>query len=102
MTHYLHDIGYEKSPDTNHPSVSFSFIKHPEMLEAIRVHGKKYENLSVVDEILNMADLTVSYNGEPCTVWSRLEGIKEHYGVDSYHYRNAILIVNALGINEGL
>ena len=103
---FLHDIGYEKSPDTNHPSVSFdmisSFTKHPEMLEAIRVHGKKYENLSVVDEILNMADLTVSYNGEPCTVWSRLEGIKEHCGVDSDHYKNAMLIVNALGLNEGL
>ena len=103
---FLHDIGYEKSPDTNHPSVSFdmisSFMKHPEMLEAIRVHGKKYESLSVVDEILNMADLTVSYNGEPCTVWSRLEGIKEHCGVDSDHYKNAMLIVNALGINEGL
>lgn len=65
---FLHDIGYEKSPDTSHPSVSFdmisSFTKHPEMLEAIRVHGKKYENLSVVDEILNMADLTVSYSLE--------------------------------------
>lgn len=103
---FLHDIGYEKSPDTNHPSVGGnmidSFIKHPELLEAIKNHGKKFENLSQADTILNTADLTVSYNGKPCTVWERLDGIKERYGEDSEHYENARLMIEALGFTEDL
>lgn len=103
---FLHDIGYEKSPDTSHPSVGGSmidaFLKYPEMLEAIRHHGKKLENLNKVDTILNTADLTVSYNGKPCTVYERLEGIKKRYGDDSEHYKNAMLLCEALGFNEDL
>lgn len=103
---FLHDIGYEKSPDTNHPSVGGSmiesFIKHPEMLEAIKNHGKKFKDLNTVDTILNMSDLTVSYNGKPCTVYERLDGIKECYGEDSEHFKNAMLLFEALGLNEDL
>lgn len=86
---FLHDIGYDKSPDTSHPSVGGSmiesFIKYPEMLEAIKNHGKKFKDLNTVDTILNMSDLTVSYNGKPCTVYERLDG----YGEDSEHFKNA-------------
>lgn len=103
---FLHDIGYEKSPDTCHPSVGGSmiesFIKHPEMLEAIKTHGKKFENLNTIDTILNMSDLTVSYNGKPCTVHERLEGIKESCGEDSEHFKNAMLLVKALDLTEDL
>ena len=103
---FLHDIGYEKSPDISHPSIGGSmieaFLKHPEMLEAIKYHGKKFENLSKVDTILNTADLTVSYNGKPCTAWERLEGIKKCYGKDSDHYKNARLLADTLGFNEEL
>lgn len=100
---FLHDVGYEKSPDTSHPNVGGSmvdaFLKYPEMLEAIRHHGKKLENLNKVDTILNTADLTVSYNGKPCTVHERLEGIKERYDDDSEHYKNAMLLGETLGFS---
>lgn len=99
---FLHDVGYEIAPDTNHPKVGASmidsFIKNPEMLEAIRHHGKKFENLSDFDKILNEADLTISYDGKPCSVESRLLGIQTRYGKDSEHYKNAILMVEALGL----
>lgn len=79
-----------------------SFIKYPEMLEAIKTHGKKFENLNIIDTILNMSDLTVSYNGKPCTVYERLDGIKECYGEDSEHFKNAMLLVKALDLTEDL
>lgn len=101
---FLHDIGYEIAPNTSHPKVGAtmidSFIENPEMLEAIRHHGKKFDNLSDFDKILNEADLTISYNGEPCSVESRLFGIQTRYGKDSEHYKNAILMAEALGISE--
>lgn len=103
---FLHDIGYEKSPDTNHPNVGGSmiesFIKHPEMLEAIKSHGKKFEDFNTADIILNMSDLTVNSSGKPCTVYERLEDIKWRYGEDSEHFKNAMLLVKALDLTEDL
>lgn len=99
---FLHDIGYEDAPNTSHPKVGASmidsFVENPEMLEAIRHHGKKFDNLSDFDRILNEADLTISYNGEPCSIKSRLFGIQTRYGKDSEHYKNAILMAKALGL----
>lgn len=97
---FLHDIGYEKSPDTSHPSVGYNMIES--FIKYIKNHGKKFKDLNTVDTILNMSDLTVSYNGKPCTVYERLDGIKKCCGEDSEHFKNAMLLFEALGLNEDL
>lgn len=93
---FLHDIGYEKSPDTSHPSVGYNMIES--FIKYIKNHGKKFKDLNTVDTILNMSDLTVSYNG----VYERLDGIKKCCGEDSEHFKNAMLLFEALGLNEDL
>lgn len=98
---FLHDIGYEDSPDTQHPLKSKELIDHffmytDEASDAIARHGKKFTNLTNADIILNTADLTISYDGKPIDMEGRLSGIAKRYGAESEHYRNAVHMVDAL------
>ena len=67
---FLHDIGYERTtPDnaTEHPYIGADmitdFLETDGIVEAIRAHGHKFENLSIYDRILNQADLTTDFRG---------------------------------------
>lgn len=94
---FLHDIGYEKcnrATTTTHPQHSYAMIcdfeKYKyEILQAIRAHGNKYDNLSVFDEILNTADLTTDYKGDKTSIEQRIESIKHVHGENSMHYKHA-------------
>lgn len=101
---FLHDIGYErcdKSTTSDHPKHSYSMIcdfeKHKyDILNAIKSHGNKYENMTVFDEILNTADLTIDYQGNPTTIEQRLFDIKNIHGEDSLHYQHACKQADAI------
>lgn len=104
---FLHDIGYEYSLDVvNHPQDGYDMLNHAlqyqdEILQAIKKHGRKYDNLSVFDEILNEADLTVNYKGEPVTIPERLKQIKHKHGENAEHYKHAVAQAEAIEhINE--
>ena len=92
----LHDIGYAHCDETtNHPEQSYIMLvgaiqNSHNILPAIRYHGRKYENLTVFDEILNLADLTTNYDGNDVTIEERLQSIAEHHGKESEHYQHAI------------
>lgn len=98
----LHDIGYERGGEiTNHPEESYKMVvgaiqNGHNILPAIRNHGRKYENLTVFDEILNEADLTIDYKGDEVTMVERLEGICEKHGENSEHYKHAKMQIGAL------
>ena len=99
----LHDIGYEYEPDSNHGHRSFEmilhFIKHHELAnDAIMTHGLTTPNMtwSIFDEILNHADMTTSYNGEPVDITTRLNGIKQNWPETSVHYKHATEIAEKL------
>lgn len=94
----LHDIGYEhcsKKNMTDHPEESrimiCDFLNHKDsVLDAIGDHGTKYENLSTMDMILNLADLTIDYSGKTVTIDKRLEDIKQTHGETTTHYQHAL------------
>ena len=98
---FLHDIGYENcQTTTSHPKHSYDMICDFEkykydILSAIKQHGTKYENLSVFDEILNTADLTIDYKGQKTTIENRLASIKTIHG-NSLHYEHALKQANAI------
>ena len=84
----------EKTNISNHSKISHSMICEFErykyyITDAIKHHGDKYDNLTIFDEILNTADLTTNYNGEPISIEDRIENIKQLYGEDSMHYKHA-------------
>lgn len=94
---FLHDIGYEycdKTTPCSHANIGYSmlcdFEKYKyEILSAIKQHGNKYENLTIFDEILNTADLTINYQGEETTIEKRLDDIKRIHGENTLHYKHA-------------
>ena len=101
---FLHDVGYSNlfgSKDlSSHPEVGYSMIKdfnkHEEALEAIKNHGRAYDNLTVYDKILNTADLEVNYYGERVSFEERLEDIASRHDIYSEHYQMAIKQVEAI------
>ena len=99
----LHDIGYENDVEiTEHPRESYlmamSAVLHShEILPAIKNHGRKYNDLTIYDEILNEADLTIDHEGKKTTIQDRLRNIQEHHGIKSEHYKHANAQANALG-----
>ena len=101
---FLHDIGYESASEiTKHPVESGNyidaFLKHKDLcVDAIKNHGKRRDDFSVFDIILNTADLTVNYEGSSVSVNDRLEGIKQRHGEDSIHYQHAVEIGEYYGI----
>lgn len=92
---FLHDIGYEHCQEiTEHPKSGAeminNFLKNKnECVAAIERHGRAYENLSVYDEILNMADMTVNHIGEEVRMQERLLSIASIHGQFSDHYTHA-------------
>ena len=97
----LHDIGYEDEPNSSHGHKSTEMIKSfkgwfDECCDAIDCHGLAFDNWSFVDEVLNLADMTVAYDGSKTSVENRLKGIKNHWGSSSVHYRHAVEVANKL------
>lgn len=97
----LHDIGYEDDESLSHGSISEKFVRDFNLhinncCNAIAAHGFVFDDWNIFDEILNTADMTISYAGNKITMKERLDGIKERYGSDSVHYKQACKVVDKL------
>lgn len=100
---FLHDIGYERTtPDnaTEHPYIGADmitdFLETDGIVETIRAHGHKFENLSIYDRILNQADLTTDFRGNHVTIDERLDSIAFKYGKANKHYITAVKQTNTI------
>lgn len=100
---FLHDIGYEDCGDdlSLHPEKGISLLlnyryRESDCLDAIQNHGTKYEDLSIYDYVLNLADLTIDYKGDNVSIEQRLNDIKDRYGAKSENYKNAVKMANAV------
>lgn len=97
----LHDIGYEDEPNSSHGHKSSEMIRSfqgyiDECCDAINSHGLTFDNWLFYDEVLNLADMTTSYDGIKVSIEERLQGIEERHGSDSIHYKNAVEVANKL------
>lgn len=90
MIGYLHDIGYEFSNSTTHAAASAELVSSicndDVVLNAIKYHGKHIENQTVEWKILNIADMTIDYDGTEVDIKTRLNNIKKRYGEQSAQY----------------
>ena len=96
---FLHDIGYDNLADgeevENHPERSYEMVSDSlnymyEILNTIRSHGMKYDNLTIWDKILNTADLQINFYGERVSCEDRLKDIKSRHGKETIHYDHAV------------
>ena len=97
----LHDIGYEDEANSSHGHKSSEMIRAFEgwidkCCDAIDCHGLVFDNWEVYDEILNLADMTVSHEGVKISINERLKGIEERWGSSSVHYRHACEVADKL------
>lgn len=108
MMGLLHDIGYEKAINTEeHPQVSVDmldvYVKYKKDIDnAIKNHGYCYNDMTVFDEILNTADLTIDSKGDEVTIDDRLTDIRSRHGENSEHYKLAINQANNLPLYNSL
>jgi len=96
----LHDLGYEFSETGNdHSSIGGEILKRAgyKYWNEVANHGYS-ENSLITDElfILNCADMSVSAEGENCTMAERLENICRRYGINSSAYQKACLEIENL------
>ena len=104
MMGLLHDIGYEEcNPDESsiHPRKScemiYCFLKYKdEILRAIASHGDALTQMSVFENILNTADLTIDSHGNDVSISDRLDRIETRYGENSRQFKNAQTRINAI------
>lgn len=103
---FLHDIGYERTTQDNateHPYIGAdmvtAFLETSDAIEAIRMHGHKFENLNIYDYILNQADLTTDFEGHRVSTEERLGSIAFKYGKSHSHYKAAAKQAEALTNN---
>lgn len=102
----LHDIGYDFTDVSEcHPEVGYEILRSAGLdAKEVLHHGKPITNEELnqtVQEclnILNEADLTVSYIGELVPVTERLESIKDNYGKNSHQYINSVELAIKLGL----
>lgn len=96
---FLYDIGYDNLVDgeevENHPERSYEMVSDSnkymsEILNTIRSHGMKYDNLTIWDKILNTADLQINFYGEKVSCEDRLKDIESRHGKDTIHYQHAV------------
>lgn len=99
----LHDIGYEDCGEniSEHPEVGYNLIQDylanaDEINNAIRNHGRKLDNIGVMDFILNFSDLTIDNMGNHVTIYERLETLKNKYGEENSHYKHAVSQAHAI------
>lgn len=97
----LHDIGYEDEPNSSHGHKSSEMIMSfkeyiDECCGAIACHGLAFDNWTVYDEVLNLADITTSHTGEKTICKDRLDNIADRYGNQSAHYKHAMEVVSKL------
>ena len=102
---YLHDIGYEFCDDAHdHPDVGAAMLQnlglgpYSDAVQAIKHHGRVKAGRSIIQDILNQADLTTNSRGEYVTVEERLEDIRERYGSDSDAYQNTTMLAKEIGL----
>lgn len=90
MIGYLHDIGYEFADGVNHAKVSAELVSticnDDVVLNTIKYHGKHIENQTAEWRILNIADMTIDYDGTEVDVETRLNNIKKRHGEQSTQY----------------
>lgn len=99
---YLHDIGYEFSKYSNeHSDIGAELMQNlidESIVNTIKYHGKYADPETEEWQILNMADMQISYSGEEVTVYDRLEDIKNRYGEFSNEYLTSCDICYRIGL----
>ena len=102
---FLHDIGYEYVTDdiTHHPQQGYDMLNcyqkyEPFIKTAIKNHGRCLTDMTLFDEILNTADLTINYIGEEVSIIERLADIEHRHGIESNHYKHAMQQAEVLPI----
>ena len=102
MTGYCHDVGYEflkeGEPLDNHAKIGAELVWLAFRGEshAIKNHGTRSDEHSVLLDILNEADLMVDTKGNVVGIVKRLEDIKHRYGEASVEYKEALDIAKSL------
>ena len=93
----LHDIGYERISDKKdisaHPEKSAEILENAgpymkDITKAVAAHGHSDCN-SFWDYVLNMADLSTDFDGQPIEPARRVENIRLMRGAESSHAQNA-------------
>lgn len=96
---FLHDIGYEFAENDTHgetgASIAVLIGVDPEVVEAIRKHGKENDG-SVILSILNEADMMTDGKGNAVGIEERLKDIKERYGETSPVYEKCLELCESI------
>lgn len=96
----LHDVGYEFSETgQGHSALGGEILKRSgyKYWNEVANHGYSENNI-MTDElfILNCADMSVSVDGQSCSMSDRLKDIGNRYGINSSAYQKATLEIEKL------
>lgn len=95
---FLHDVGYEFVEDPiEHEEVGGSILKQLgfRYAQEIKSHGDPHSTFTSQELfILNLADLTVSHDGTPCTMQQRLDLVIQRYGENSIQAKRLYEMIN--------
>ena len=86
VTGYLHDLGYEYVSDqVDHEKVGGQLLAETgfSLAPVVAEHGRVRDDMSDELLILNLADLTTTADGCPCTIAERIADVARRYGQDS-------------------
>ena len=88
----LHDVGYAFADARTHGAAGGKVLERCgfKYADAVFKHGSG-ESLSLVEAIINLADMTTSKTGEQVSMERRLAEIEKRFGADSIQYRLALL-----------
>lgn len=103
MLGWLHDVGYEfAETQAEHSDVSadlLNLVTDEVAATAIRDHGRLPQQETDEYTILNIADMTVSSEGNEVPCAERMHGIKEKYGADSWQYLGSCDVCRQVGLD---
>lgn len=104
----LHDIGYEFcEKNSEHPEVGYNMLEHltnntylcNRINNIIKNHGNiNVKHNSILDKILNTADLSVDAKGNFVSVEERIKDIGNRYGFNSSNYLDAKKMAEMIGL----
>lgn len=95
---FLHDVGYEFVEDPiQHEEVGGTILEQLgfHYAQEVASHGDPYSTFTSQELfILNLADLTVSHDGTPCTMQQRLDLVIQRYGENSIQAKRLQEMIN--------
>ena len=86
---FLHDVGYEWDESLRHGIESANLINEVFGKNDISIYIRNHGTPAIVDDVqdlLNYCDMTVDYDGTPCTIGQRLANIEKR-GKDTVYLK---------------